>query len=59
VYVMISANNHYFEKLPELIQANPKLFSRVHIETPGRDKKQDVWSDDYINIIPYLKHGQR
>ncbi|MGD9681806.1 MAG: spermidine synthase [Candidatus Obscuribacterales bacterium] len=53
VYMLLSRSPDYFEKLPLIIEAD-RTMKRVSIKPVRSDPRRRTWTDDYIDIVPYI-----
>lgn len=55
IYVLMSRKKDYFDKLPQILEENKDIFKNIKYESPRFDKKDRVWTDDYVNLLPYFR----
>lgn len=53
VYMLLSREPDFFERLPGIIAAD-RAMKRVEIRPVRSDPRRRTWTDDYIDIVPYI-----
>lgn len=53
IYMLLSRSPDYFERLPGIVEAD-RTMKRVEIRPVRPDPRRRTWTDDYIDIVPYI-----
>lgn len=55
IYVYLSRKQDYFSKLDAVLEENKDVYKNIKVEQTPVDGNLKVWTDDYVNLLPYFK----
>ena len=58
IYVYLSRKKSFFDGLDDILANNKDVYKNIKVEATPMDETHKVWTDDYVNLLPYFKKPQ-